>query len=277
MKDNCFDLKTNLSVLGMGTWNMGDSLAHRTEEIKALRKGIEWGMNVIDTAELYGDGRSETLVGEAIRGVRDQVYLISKVLPSHASRHGTIKACEASLKRLQTDCLDLYLLHWKGRYPFEDTVEAMLELQKSGKIRYWGVSNMDVAEMEAFFRIPEGNTCAANEVLYNLTRRGIEFDLIPWYRQKQMPLIAYSPIEQGRLLEHPVLSEIARLHGATPAQIALAWVIRQAGVIAIPKAATIKHVEENYKSLSIDLTAEDLKKLDQAFPAPARKRRLEMI
>lgn len=277
MKDNCFDLKTNLSVLGMGTWNMGDSLAHRTEEIKALRKGIELGMNVIDTAELYGDGRSETLVGEAIRGVRDQVYLISKVLPSHASRHGTIKACETSLKRLQTDCLDLYLLHWKGRYPFEDTVEAMLELQKSGKIRYWGVSNMDVAEMEAFFRIPEGNTCAANEVLYNLTRRGIEFDLIPWCRQKQMPLIAYSPIEQGRLLEHPVLSEIGRLHGATPAQIALAWVIRQAGVIAIPKAATIKHVEENYKSLSIDLTAEDLKKLDQAFPAPARKRRLEMI
>lgn len=272
-----WDNKIEIPTLGMGTWNMGDSLAAREEEIRALRRGIELGMNVIDTAELYGDGRSEILVGEAIRKVREKVFLISKVLPSHADRRGTVKACEASLKRLQTDYLDLYLLHWMGRYPFEETAEAMLELQKNGKIKYWGVSNMDVTEMEAFFRIPGGNTCAANEVLYNLTRRGAEFDLLPWCRQKQIPLIAYSPIEQGRLLGHPVLSEISSLHHATPAQIALAWVIRQAGVIAIPKAATVEHVEENYRSLSIRLTAEDLEKLDQAFPAPTRKKRLEMI
>ncbi len=278
MKNNiCFGNKTNVPALGMGTWNMGNSLANRLEEIDALRRGIDLGMTAIDTAEMYGDGRSELLVGEAIKGLRDRVFLISKVLPSHASRSGTLKACENSLKRLQTDCLDLYLLHWKGRHPFEDTVEAMLELQKSGKIKYWGVSNMDVAEMEHFFDITGGNTCVANEVLYNLARRGTEYDLLPWCQQKHIALIAYSPIEQGRLLGHPILEEIARSHDASPIQIALAWVLRQPGVLAIPKAASVKHVEENSQCLSITLTAEDLKRLDHVFPAPVRKRRLEMI
>lgn len=266
-----------IPVLGMGTWNMGDVPAKRREEIRALRRGIELGMNIIDTAELYGDGRSETLVGEAIREIREKVFLISKVLPSHAHKQGTIKACENSLKRLGTDYLDLYLLHWQGPYPFEETVEAMLELQKSGKINSWGISNMDVAEMEAFFRISGGSTCAANEILYNLTRRGAEFNLLPWCRQKQVAVIAYSPIEQGRLLNHPVLTEISRRHEATPAQIALAWVLRQPNVIAIPKAGTVKHIEENFKSLSLRLTPEDLNKLDSAFPGPTRKQELEMI
>ena len=256
---------------------MGDSLLNKQEEIKALRKGIELGMTVIDTAEMYGAGRSEKLVAEAIEGVRDNVFLISKVLPSNASYDGTRRACENSLKRLKTNYIDLYLLHWEGPFPFEETVEAMLSLQQEGKILQWGVSNMDVLEMENFYAIPEGNTCAADEVLYNLTRRGIEYDLMPWCNNRHIPVIAYSPIEQGRLLKHPVLQEIASVHFVTPAQIALAWVLRQPGVIAIPKASTEKHVLENYKSLSIHLTQSDLSRLDEAFPAPSQKIPLQML
>lgn len=264
-------------TLGQGTWNMGDSGAARMEELKALRAGIDLGLNVIDTAEMYGNGRSEQLVGEAIEGRRDKVYLISKVLPSNASRHGARQACERSLKRLGTDYLDMYLLHWQGRYPFEETIEAMLGLQQAGKIREWGVSNMDVEEMDKFFSLPGGDTCAANEVLYNLTRRGIEYDLLPWCRKHKIPVIAYSPVEQGRLLLHPVLTGIAHRHSATPAQIALAWVLRNPGVIAIPKAATVKHVQENFKSLFIRLTNDDLAELDRAFPKPRKKVPLEML
>lgn len=277
--DHIWQFPDNRQVLtlGQGTWNMGDSVATRGEELKTLRTGIDLGMNVIDTAEMYGDGRSELLVGEAIEGRRDKVFLISKVLPSHASRQGTREACEKSLKRLHTDYLDLYLLHWQGRHPFEETVAAMLELVEEGKILQWGVSNMDVEEMEKFFAVPGGRTCAADEVLYNLTRRGIEYDLLPWCAERRMPVIAYSPVEQGRLLDHRVLAEIAERHHATPAQIALAWVIRQPGVIAIPKAATVKHVQENFKSLFIQLTEEDQEALDRAFPAPGRKVPLEML
>lgn len=264
-------------ALGQGTWNMGDSVATRGEELKALREGIGLGMTAIDTAEYYGNGRSEQLVGEAIEGLRDQVFLISKVTPSHASRQGTVKACENSLKRLRTDYLDLYLLHWRGRIPFEETVEAMLALKEAGKIRRWGVSNMDVADMERFWNISGGNTCAANEVLYNLTRRGIEFDLMTWCKKHDIPIIAYSPVEQGRLLNHPVLSKLARKYAVTTAQLALAWVLRRPGILAIPKAATVKHVRENYKSLSFQFSEEDMKRLDDAFPAPTRKHRLEMI
>lgn len=263
--------------LGQGTWNMGDDPDRKKEEIEALRTGIELGMTVIDTAEMYGNGRSERLVGEAIREIRDRVFLISKVLPSNASRQGTIKACEASLKRLDTDFLDLYLLHWQGRHPFTETVEAMLRLQEAGKIKQWGVSNMDVRQMNEFFDIPGGDSCAADEVLYNLTRRGIEYDLLPWCEARQLPLIAYSPVEQGRLLKEPALAEIARTHQATPAQIALAWVLRKSGIIAIPKAADPAHVRENYKSLSIILTPEEEHRLDEAFPPPNRKKALEMI
>lgn len=272
-----FRNKIKLPALGQGTWNMGESVATRAEELRALRRGIELGLAAIDTAELYGEGRSESLVGEAIAGRRDKVFLISKIVPSHASHKGTIKACENSLKRLQTDYLDLYLLHWKGRLPFEETLEAMLRLQQDGKIRQWGVSNMDVGDLEKIKRLTSGNTCAANEVLYNLTRRGIEFDLIPWCEQEHLPVIAYSPVEQGRLLKHPVVMALAEKHKATAAQLALAWVLRKPGILAIPKASTVKHVEENYKSLSLKFTEEDLKELDRIFPAPKQKKRLEMI
>lgn len=272
-----FQQTTDVPVLGLGTWNMGDSDERRAEEIRALRTGIDLGMKAVDTAEMYGRGRSEKLVGEAIRGIREQVFLISKVLPQNASRTGTKRACEASLQRLGTDRLDLYLLHWSGPYPYEATAEAMMELQQEGKIRYWGVSNMDVEDMEEFFALPQGHTCAADEVLYNLTRRGIEFDLLPWCREREVPVIAYSPVEQGRLLRHPALAEIARKHEATPAQVALAWVLRRPGVLAIPKASSAEHVKENFGCLSLSLTEEDLFRLDREFPAPTRKRILEVI
>lgn len=266
-----------LCTLGMGTWNMGDSPAKEGEEIEALRTGIALGMQVIDTAEMYGHGRSEQLVGKAIHAIREQAFLISKVLPQHANREGTKAACEASLKRLGTDYIDLYLLHWGGPYPIRETINGMLELQAEGKIKYWGVSNMDVDMMEEFFALEGGETCAADEVLYNLTRRGVEFDLLPWCEAHQVPLIAYSPVEQGRLLGHPVLKKIALRHEATPAQVALAWVLRRPGVLAIPKASTEKHIRENFESLSVELTREDLAKLDAVFPAPARKHMLEVL
>ena len=277
MKTVIFPGGEQVPALGQGTWRMGDDPGRRSEEIRALRTGIDLGMNVIDTAEMYGDGRSERLVGEAIAGTRDRVFLISKVLPSHADRKGTKRACEGSLRRLGVEALDLYLLHWMGRYPLSETVEAMLELQAEGKIRQWGVSNLDVLDMAGLFALPGGNTCAADEVLYNLTRRGPEYDLIPWCGERELPLIAYSPVEQGRLLNRPVLKEVARRHDATPAQVALAWVLRLPGVIAIPKAATAEHVRENAGSLDIRLTPDDLHELDRAFPAPARKVPLEVI
>ncbi len=266
-----------LCRLGQGTWYMGDNSSRKIDEINALRRGIELGMSIIDTAEMYGDGRAELLVGEAIAGRRDQVYLVSKVLPYHASRKGTITSCENSLKRLQTDYLDMYLLHWEGSYPFQETVEAMLELVQQGKIRQWGVSNMDIGEMEDFFSLPGGDTCATDQVLYNLSRRGIEYDLLPWCKKKKLPVMAYSPIEQGRILDNKELKKIADKHNATPAQIALAWVLRNPDVIAIPKAGKVEHVESNFESLNIVLDAEDYQKLDIAFPAPTRKKQLEML
>lgn len=267
----------SLCTLGMGTWNMGDSVAKEGEEIEALRTGLALGMQVIDTAEMYGRGRSEQLVGKAIHDIREQAFLISKVLPQHANREGTKAACEASLKRLGTDYIDLYLLHWGGPYPIRETIDGMLELQQEGKINYWGVSNMDVDMMEEFFALEGGETCAADEVLYNLSRRGVEFDLLPWCEAHQVPLIAYSPVEQGRLLGHPVLQKIALRHEATPAQVALAWVLRRPGVLAIPKASTAKHIRENFECLSVELTKQDLARLDAVFPAPTRKHVLEVI
>lgn len=264
-------------ALGQGTWYMGDSDSKKAEEIRALQTGIDLGLSVIDTAEMYGNGRSELLVGQAIAGRRDQVFLVSKVLPSNASRQGTKAACERSLQRLKTDALDLYLLHWQGRYPFKETVEGMRDLMAEGKIKNWGVSNMDVAEMEEFFSFPHGKSCATNQILYNLSRRGIEYDLLPWSEQHKMPVMAYSPVEQGRILPHRVLAETAERHGATPAQAALAWVLRKPGILAIPKAGTEAHVRENAKALSLTLTTEDLAALDSAFPAPKRKTPLEML
>lgn len=264
-------------VLGQGTWYMGDHASRRAEEIATLRLGLDFGMTLIDTAEMYGDGASEKLVGEAIAGRRDEVFLVSKVLPSNATRHGTIAACERSLKRLGTDRIDLYLLHWRGRTPFAETIAAFEALQDAGKIRHWGVSNMDVDDMREIARASGGEAVAVNQVLYNLTRRGIEYDLLPQAQQRGLPVMAYSPIEQGRLTEYPEVQDIADRHGASPAQIALAWVLRQPGVIAIPKASTPAHVQQNRAALDIKLTAQDLAELDDAFPPPDGPESLEMI
>ncbi len=263
--------------LGQGTWSMGDDPACRREELAALRAGIDLGMTLIDTAEMYGEGRSESLVGEAIEGRRDKVYLVSKVLPTNASRNGTARACEASLKRMRTDRVDLYLLHWSGSYPLEETVRGFEDLLAAGKIRSWGVSNLDLGEMEKLVALPGCIACAANQVLYNLSRRGIEFDLLPWSQQHGIPVIAYSPVEQGRILGNKALKEVALRLGATPAQVALAWVLRQEGVVAIPKAATVPHVRENRLALDLRLDVRDLADLDRAFPAPRGATPLEMI
>jgi diketogulonate reductase-like aldo/keto reductase len=263
---------TVLPTLGQGTWNLGDSPAGRDTEVQALRTGIDLGLSVIDTAEMYGNGRSEELVGEAIRGRRDEVFLVSKVLPSNATAQGTVQACHASLDRLGTDCLDLYLLHWRGRFPFDETVAAFESLIEEGSIRAWGVSNLDTDE---FRSLPDG--CQTDQVLYNLTRRGPEFDLMPLAASAKMPLMAYSPVEQGRLLGNPKLLQIAGELGATPAQVALAWTMRTGNVLAIPKASTAQHVRENAASRDLHLSDTDLERLDRAFPPPTRPEPLEML
>lgn len=264
-------------VLGQGTWYMGDEPRRRAAEIASLRLGLDLGMTLIDTAEMYGDGASEKLVGEAIAGRREEVFLVSKVLPSNASRSGTIAACERSLRRLGTDRIDLYLLHWRGRTPFAETIAAFEALQDAGKIRHWGVSNMDVDDMREIARASGGDAMATNQVLYNLTRRGIEYDLLPQAQARGLPLMAYSPIEQGRLTEYPEVEDIADKHGVTAAQVALAWVLRQQGVIAIPKASTLSHVQENRAALEVKLTPEDMAELDEVFPPPNGPESLEMI
>jgi diketogulonate reductase-like aldo/keto reductase len=264
-------------ALGQGTWFMGERPDARAAEVAALRRGLELGMTLIDTAEMYADGAAERVVGEAINGRREEVFLVSKVLPSNASHMDTIKACEQSLRRLGTDRIDLYLLHWRGSAPFSETLEAFLRLQKSGKIRAWGVSNLDAEDLDEWTSLAGGEALATDQVLYNLNRRGIEFDLLPWCRERNIPIMAYSPIEQGRLLGHPALGSVAARHGVTQAQIALAWVLRHPDVIAIPKAGTLAHLSENRAALDIALTPEDLAALDAAFPPPRRKRALEML
>lgn len=264
-------------VLGQGTWYMGDLPARRAAEVAALRAGMDLGMTLIDTAEMYGDGAAERLVGQAVAGRRDQAFIVSKVLPHHATRRGTVAACEASLKRLATDRIDLYLLHWRGGVPLEDTLSGFAELQRAGKIRHWGVSNFDVDDMAELNALAGGGAVAANQVLYNLTRRGIEFDLLPRCGASGVPVMAYSPIEQGRLLRDATLANIASRHQAAPSAVALAWVLRQPGMIAIPKAATAAHVGQNHAALNISLTQEDLAALDRAFTPPRSKQVLEMI
>ena len=264
-------------ILGQGTWFMGDKPRQRKDEIASLQLGVDLGMTLIDTAEMYGDGAAEELVGEAIAGRREGVFLVSKVLPNNATRRGTIAACERSLERLGTDWLDLYLLHWRGSTPLSETLAAFEELVHAGKIRHWGVSNFDARDMEELVRLRGGSSAATNQVLYNLTRRGIEYDLLPWCREHGVPVMAYSPIEQGRLLGHRALQEVAKRHAATPAQVGLAWVLRQGRVIAIPKAGTAAHVRENRGALDIELTAEDIKALDRAFPPPTGPQALEML
>ncbi|MCB5176450.1 aldo/keto reductase [Microvirga lenta] len=264
-------------VLGQGTWQMAEDASRRREEIEALRLGIDLGMSLVDTAEMYGEGAAEQLVGEAIAGRRDRVFLVSKVYPHNASHDGVIRACERSLKRLGTDRLDLYLLHWRGGVPLEDTVAGFEELRRSGKIRHWGVSNFDTGDMEELDQIEGGARCATNQVLYNVTRRGPEFDLLPWMADRRMPLMAYSPIEQGRLPWSGTLQAIGDKHGASRFQVALAWLLQRGGVIAIPKAGTLAHVRNNHRALEIKLDLEDLQAIDARFPPPDRKRPLEMI
>jgi diketogulonate reductase-like aldo/keto reductase len=256
---------------------MGEDPDQRGEEMATLRLAIERGCNLIDTAEMYGEGAAEELVGEAIDGQRDEVFLVSKVLPQHATRHGTIRACERSLARLGTDRLDLYLLHWRGSVPLEETLDAFATLIADGRIRYWGVSNFDVADMKELSSIPGGEECATDQVLYNLTRRGIEWDLMPWLRDRKIPIMAYSPIEQSRLAKHPQLKAFAHRHQMTPAQVALAWLLSKDDVIAIPKTSHRQRLLENIGALQHKLTREQLAELDRLFPPPHGKVPLEML
>lgn len=265
-----------IPVLGQGTWHLGEDPLRRVDELAAIRLGIELGMTLIDTAEMYGEGESERLVGEAIRGHRDDVFLVSKVLPHHATRRGTVAACNGSLHRLGTEQLDLYLLHWRGAVPLEATLEGFDVLLQAGKIRYWGVSNFDLSDMEELVGLPGGAAVTTDQVLYNLAKRGIEWDLMPWCRSRGIPIMAYSPIEQGRLVGIPELERVAARHRATPAQVALAWVIAHDLVTAIPKAGDPRHVSENRAAVDLRLTEEDLAELDEAFPPPDGPTPLEM-
>ena len=264
-------------VLGQGTWGMGEHRDSRPAEVRALQQGLDLGLSLIDTAEMYAEGGAEEVVGEAIQGRRNGVFLVSKVYPHNASAKGTVAACERSLRRLGTDRLDLYLLHWRGAHPLAETVAAFERLQREGMIRHWGVSNLDADEMAELAAVPGGGACASNQVLYNLSRRGIEWDLLPWCREHGMPVMAYSPIEQGRLPTGGVLGALARKHGCTAFQIALAWVLAQPGVLAIPKAARIEHVEANAAALDLALAPEDLAAIDREFQPPMRKRPLAML
>ena len=264
-------------ALGQGTWNMGDERAARKEEIAALQLGLDLGLTLIDTAEMYGEGKSEELVGQAIAGRRDEVFLVSKVYPHNASRKGAVAACERSLKRLATERLDLYLLHWRGSIPLAETLEAFQALQRAGKIRHYGVSNLDLKDMQALSKLAGANHVQVNQLLYNLTRRGLEFDLLPWMRERHIALMAYSPVEQARLLRNRTLIDFTRRHGMTPAQAALAWLLAKDDVIAIPKASRREHVQDNAGALEIELSREQLAELDKAFPPPAGPAPLEML
>ncbi|MGG1944724.1 aldo/keto reductase [Trinickia sp. NRRL B-1857] len=265
-----------IARLGQGTWEMGERPARRTAEIDALRAGIDLGMTLIDTAEMYGEGATETLLGQALAGLRERVFLVSKVYPHNASKRGVAASCEASLRRLKTDRLDLYLLHWRGGIRLEETVEGLEALRRDGKIRYWGVSNLDVADMEELMDAG-GEACATNQILYNVARRGPEFDLLPWMAARAMPAMAYSPIDHMRLPKRSVLDEIARERGLSQVQVALAWVLAQPQVCAIPKAGSVEHVRANRHALDVVLTEAELAAIDSEFKPPRKKMPLEML
>ncbi|SDH47895.1 aldo/keto reductase [Pseudomonas panipatensis] len=274
MRTVAFADGTVVPALGQGTWRMGEDATARRREVAALREGIERGLTLIDTAEMYAEGGAEAVVGEAIRGQRDGLFLVSKVYPHNASRKGIPAACERSLKRLGSDYLDLYLLHWRGQYPLAETVEAFERLREAGKIRRWGVSNFDLDDLDEL----AAPACASNQVQYSLEARGVEWDLLPWCQAQRMPLMAYCPVGQGgRLLRHPALRAVAERHGASPARVALAWLIRQPGVIAIPKAVDSLHIRDNAAALTLHLDADDLAALDAAFPPPTRKTQLSVV
>lgn len=265
-----------IPVLGQGTWRMGEKASQKQAEIDALRLGLDLGMTLIDTAEMYGEGGAEKVVGEAIADRRDEVYLVSKFYPYNASYQGVIKACDRSLSRLKTDYLDLYLLHWRGSIPLSETLEALQHLKQAGKILDYGVSNFDTDDMEEAASLPGGKEIATNQVLYNLMRRGIEWDLLTWCKQRKIPIMAYSPVEQTAFVNHPKLKAIASKHNASSTQIALSWLLHQDNVISIPKATNPNHVKENRAALDITLTREDFQEIDRIFPAPNRKQSLAM-
>lgn len=276
MKTVTFPDGEQVPALGQGTWMMGESHDRRAGEIAALRAGVDLGMRLIDTAEMYGDGAAERLISEALGDRRDELFLVSKAYPHNASRRRLEAACEASLQRLGTDRLDLYLLHWRGSVPLGETAEAMEALKAAGKIRHWGVSNLGMDDMEEL--VDEGGAaCATDQILYNLTRRGPEHDLLPWLSARGIPAMAYSPVEQGRLIGNRKLADVAGRTGATPAQVALAWTMRHDGIISIPKAGSIEHVEEDRAAADLVLTVADLAALDAAFPRPRGRVPLEML
>lgn len=273
---------TLLPAIGQGTWNIGDEPFKKREEIRTLRRGIELGLRVIDTAEMYGDGRSEALVGEAIRGMRDDVFLVSKVYPHNAGLARIERSCEDSLKRLGTDRLDLYLLHWRGSVPLSETIRGMQRLMDAGKIVRWGVSNFDTDDMEELLGLEGGSACSINQVLYHLGSRGIEYDLLPWQRGHRMPVMAYSPLAQAGMLRSGLIRsaavrEVAERHEASPFQILLTWCIREGGILAIPKASSEEHAAQNAGAGAIRLTAEDIAVLETAYPKPLRKVPLDII
>lgn len=268
---------TEVPALGLGTWHMGERSQAAKDEAAAIRLGIELGMTLIDTAEMYGNGGAEEVIAESTAGQRDKLFIVSKVYPHNASRDGVPAACERSLRRLRTDRIDLYLLHWRGSHPLPETVAAFEKLRAEGKIRYWGVSNFDTRDMQGLARLQDGANCAANQVLYHVGSRGIEFDLLPWCRQHHMPIMAYSPVGQGgSLLRSKALAAVAKRHDGTPAQIAIAWTLRHNNVISIPKAADLRHVRENATAGAIVLSEADLKEIDSAHPPPAGKQSLDI-
>ncbi len=270
-------------ALGLGTWRMGEDPALRGAEAKSLRLALDMGYRVIDTAEMYGDGGAETVLGEALQQAmqaglpREQVFVVSKVLPQHATVEGVLEACERSLRRLKLDHIDMYLLHWRGGVPLRDTVDGFELLQRRGWIRHWGVSNFSLEDMQALAAVPGGAACASNQVWYSLSQRGVELDLLPWQRVRQMPLMAYSPIDQGALLPHRLLRELATNYDASPAQVALAWLMAQPGVMVLPKAADPMHLKQNWRSSQLALDPVDVEHLNQLFPAPAHRVPLAML
>ena len=277
MKEIEFCSGQAIPVLGKGTWRMGENRRSFDDEEKALRHGLSLGLSLIDTAEMYGEGGAEEVVGKAIAGKRSDVFLVSKVYPHNASSKGAVAACERSLKRLNTDYIDLYLLHWRGSEPLADTLEAFEILKQAGKIRDYGVSNFDVDDMEEAFQLPMGKQIVTNQILYNLGRRGVEHDLLPWCKQQNVVVMAYSPIEQGRLLGNKTLEKVGKEKGVSGAQVAIAWLLHQESIIVIPKSSRLEHIEQNVAAQSIKLSPEEMTELDTAFPAPSRPIPLQML
>ena len=267
----------SIPSMGLGTWHMGERIGNPKTEVDALVRGLDLGASLIDTAEMYARGGAERVVGSAIKGRRDDVFIVSKILPHNASFDGTIRACENSLQRMEIESIDLYLLHWPGNHPLEYTVSAFEQLKTDGKIRHWGVSNFDTSDMQELYGIPEGKNCQINQVLYNLSRRGIEWDLLPWCRSKGLPIMAYSPIEQGRLLENKKLKALASEIGVSAAQLSIAWSIRNNDIITIPKASNLEHVSQNIDAWTIKLESAILDELDKLFEPPVKKKGLDIL